>query len=251
VLQKHTQFPGHGRTERNVVGKRLWPEQTFKSVSLLLFTTAVLALLGGLAQINPVWQYGPFVSYNVSSPAQPDWYIGFLDGALRLGPPWDLNLFGFTISEVFWPAILFPGIAFGILTLWPWIERRFTRDRAEHHLLDSPRDTPVRTGIGVAGLMVFFIMFMEGGNDIFGVLLNIPVETVTRILQWSLLIAPILAFLVTYWACKSLSRTRLRPARINAGVRLSRTHDGGYETVSLDPATSDGEREPTPTGSSQ
>src|SRR4029453_4726711 len=135
ALQKPPPFPGHGRAERNVVGKRLWPEQTFKSVSLLLFVTAVLALLGGLAQINPVCQYGPFLAYNVSSPAQPDWYIGFLDGALRLGPPWDLTLWGFTISEVFWPAILFPGVAFGILTLWPWIERRFTRDRAEHHLL--------------------------------------------------------------------------------------------------------------------
>jgi ubiquinol-cytochrome c reductase cytochrome b subunit len=246
VLQKHTQFPGHGRSERNVVGKRLWPEQTFKSVSLLLFTTAVLALLGGLAQINPVWQYGPFVAYNVSSPAQPDWYIGFLDGALRLGPPWDLTLWGFTISEVFWPAILFPGIAFGILTLWPWIERRFTKDRAEHHLLDRPRDTPVRTGIGAAGLMVFFIMFMEGGNDIFGVLLNVPVETVTRILQWSLLIAPILTFLVTYWICKSLSRTQLRPAHITAGVRLTRTHDGGYETVPLEPAEAEEKLEPEP-----
>jgi ubiquinol-cytochrome c reductase cytochrome b subunit len=221
VLQKHTQFPGHGRSERNVVGKRLWPEQTFKSVSLLLFTTAVLALLGGLAQINPVWQYGPFVAYNVSSPAQPDWYIGFLDGALRLGPPWDL-------------------------TLWPWIERRFTKDRAEHHLLDRPRDTPVRTGIGAAGLMVFFIMFMEGGNDIFGVLLNVPVETVTRILQWSLLIAPILTFLVTYWICKSLSRTQLRPAHITAGVRLTRTHDGGYETVPLEPAEAEEKLEPEP-----
>jgi ubiquinol-cytochrome c reductase cytochrome b subunit len=151
---------------------------------------------------------------------------------------------------VFWPAILFPGVAFGILTLWPWIERRFTRDRAEHHLLDRPRDTPVRTGIGAAGLMVFFIMFMEGGNDIFGVLLNIPVETVTRILQWSLVIAPVVAFLITYWLCRGLSRGHEHPARITAGVRLSRTHDGGYETVSLDPATSDGggEREPTPTG---
>jgi ubiquinol-cytochrome c reductase cytochrome b subunit len=248
VLQKHTQFPGPGRSERNVVGKRLWPEQTFKSVSLLLFVTAVLALLGGLGQINPVWQYGPFVPYNVTSPAQPDWYIGFLDGALRLGPPWDLTLWGFTISEVFWPAILFPGVAFGILTLWPWIERRFTRDRAEHHLLDHPRDTPVRTGIGAAGLMVFFIMFLEGGNDIFGVLLNVTVETITRILQWSLVIAPILTFLVTYWTCKGLSRTRLRPARINAGVRLSRTPDGGYETVSLEPAATDGEREPAGTG---
>jgi ubiquinol-cytochrome c reductase cytochrome b subunit len=244
VLQKHTQFVGHGRTERNVVGKRLWPEQTFKSVSLLLFTTAVLALLGGLAQINPVWQYGPFEPFDVTSPAQPDWYIGFLDGALRLGPPWDLNLFGFTISEVFWPAVLFPGIAFGILTLWPWIERRFTRDRAEHHLLDRPRDTPIRTGIGAAGLMVFFIMFLEGGNDIFGVLLNVSVETITRILQWGLVIAPILTFLATYWICKGLSRTRLRPAQINAGVRLRRTHDGGYETVSLEPVEAEEELEP-------
>jgi ubiquinol-cytochrome c reductase cytochrome b subunit len=248
VLQKHTQFPGHGRTERNVVGKRLWPEQTFKSVSLLLFVTAVLAMLGGIAQINPVWQYGPFEPFNVTSPAQPDWYIGFLDGALRLGPAWDLNLFGFTISEVFWPAVLFPGIAFGILTLWPWIERRFTKDRAEHHLLDRPRDTPVRTGIGAAGLMVFFIMFLEGGNDIFGVLLNVSVETITRILQWGLLIAPIVTFLVTYWICRSLSRTRLRPAQINAGVRLSRTSDGGYETVSLEPPAGDGERAPAATG---
>jgi ubiquinol-cytochrome c reductase cytochrome b subunit len=244
VLQKHTQFPGHGKTERNVVGKRLWPEQTFKSVSLLLFTTAVLALLGGLAQINPVWQYGPFEPFDVTSPAQPDWYIGFLDGALRLGPPWDLTLFGFTISEVFWPAVLFPGIAFGILTLWPWIERRFTKDRAEHHLLDRPRDTPVRTGIGAAGLMVFFIMFLEGGNDIFGVLLNVSVETITRILQWGLVIAPILTFLVTYWICKGLSRTHLRPAQVTAGVRLSRTTDGGYETVSLEPVEAEEELEP-------
>jgi hypothetical protein len=91
-------------------------------------------------------------------------------------------------------------------------------------------------------------MFLEGGNDIFGVLLNVTVETITRILQWSLVIAPILTFLVTYWTCKGLSRTRLRPARINAGVRLSRTPDGGYETVSLEPAATDGEREPAGTG---
>ena len=107
----------------------------------------------------------------------------------------------------------------------------------------------MRTGIGAAGLMVFFIMFLEGGNDIFGVLLNVTVETITRILQWALLLAPVLTFLVTYWICKSLSRTRLRPAHINAGVRLTRTTDGGYETVSLEPATTDGDRAPAATGS--
>ena len=237
VLQKHTQFPGAGRTERNVVGKRLWPEQTFKSVALLLLTTAVLALLGGLAQINPVWQYGQFRPFDVTSPAQPDWYIGFLDGALRLGPPWDLTLFGYTISEVFWPAILFPGIAFGILMLWPWIERRFTRDHAEHHLLDRPRDAPARTATGMAGLMVFFIMFLEGGNDIFGVLLNVSVEVITRTLQWALLIAPVVTWLVTFWVCRSLKRSHVHPAQISAGLRLRRTAAGGYETVELEPTS--------------
>jgi ubiquinol-cytochrome c reductase cytochrome b subunit len=239
VLQKHTQFPGPGRTERNVVGKRLWPQQTFKSVALLLITTAVLALLGGLAQINPVWQYGEFRPFDVTSPAQPDWYIGFLDGALRLGPPWDLTLFGFTISEVFWPAILFPGIAFGILTLWPWIERRLTKDRAEHHLLDRPRDAPARTATGMAGLMVFFIMFLEGGNDIFGVLLNVAVETITRILQWGLLIAPVVTWLATYWICKQLKETHVHPAKATAGLRLRRSRAGGYETVPLEPTSSE------------
>jgi hypothetical protein len=91
-------------------------------------------------------------------------------------------------------------------------------------------------------------MFLEGGNDIFGVLLNVSVETITRDLQWGLLIAPIVTFLVTYWICKGLQRTHLHPARVNAGVRLSRSHDGGYETVPLDPAGDDGDRTPAATG---
>ena len=238
VLQKHTQFPGPGRTERNVVGKRFWPEQVFKSTSLLLLVAAVLAGLGGLAQINPVWQYGPYNPANVSSPAQPDWYLAWADGLLRLGGPWSFKIFGYTVSENFWPAILFPGIAFGVLTLWPWIERRLTGDRAEHHLLDRPRDAPARTATGVAGLMLFFIPFLEGGNDILAVLLNVSVETITRILQLSFFIAPAVVWLVTYWTCRSLRVTTVHPARATAGVRLRRTAGGGYETVSLDPAGS-------------
>jgi ubiquinol-cytochrome c reductase cytochrome b subunit len=235
VLQKHSQFPGRGRTERNVVGKRLWPQQTFKSVGLLLVTTAVLAGLGGLAQINPVWQYGPYVPFNVTSPAQPDWYIGWLDGALRLAGPWSFTIFGYPISEVFWPAILLPGIAFGILTLWPWIERRFTRDAAERHLLDRPRDAPVRSAIGVAGLVVFFVMFLEGGNDIFAVLLDISVENVTRMLQVAFVAGPVLAGLATYAICKSLQASQIHPARPNAGLQLRRTAAGGYETTPIEP----------------
>jgi ubiquinol-cytochrome c reductase cytochrome b subunit len=237
VLQKHTQFPGPGRTERNVVGSRLWPGQTFKSISLLLLVSAVLAGLGGLAQINPVWQWGGYNPSNVSSPAQPDWYIGFLDGLLRLGGPWRLNFFGYTISEMFWPAILFPAIAFGIIMVWPWIERRFSRDQAEHHLLDRPRDAPARTATGMAGLVLFFIPFLEGGNDIAAVLLNVPVETITRILQFAFFIAPVVTWLVTYRVCRSLRETRVHPAAATAGMLLRRTASGGYETIPLDPVS--------------
>ena len=234
VLQKHTQFPGSGRSERNVVGKRFWPEQTFKSVSLLLLVAGVLAGLGGLLQINPVWQYGPYDPANVSSPAQPDWYIGFLDGALRLGMPWSFKIFGYTISEVFWPAILFPGVAFGILTLWPWIERRFTRDRAEHHLLNRPREVPLRSAIGMAGLTVFFICFPEAGNDILAVMLNVSVEAITHILRWSFFLGPVVVGLATYAICRSLRTTGIHPAKATAGLRLERSADGAYETVPID-----------------
>jgi ubiquinol-cytochrome c reductase cytochrome b subunit len=238
ALQRHTQFPGPGRTERNVVGKRFWPQHAFKSVSLLLLVAAVCAGLGGLAQINPVWQNGPFKAANVTSPAQPDWYLGWVDGLLRLGGPWSFRVFGYTVSEDFWPAVLVPGILFGVLTLWPWIERRVTGDRAAHHLLDRPRDAPAHTATGLAGLLLFFIAFLAGGNDILAVLLNVPVETVTRILRYALVTAPVLTWLVAFWVCRSLRATQAHPAAPTAGVRLRRTPSGGYETSWPDPGSS-------------
>jgi ubiquinol-cytochrome c reductase cytochrome b subunit len=238
VLQRHTQFPGPGRTERNVVGRRFWPQHAFKSVSLLLLVSAVCAGLGGLAQINPVWQSGPFKAANVTSPAQPDWYLGWVDGLLRLGGPWSFKVFGYTVSENFWPAILFPGIAFGVITLWPWIERRLTGDRAARHLLDRPRDAPAHTATGLAGLVLFFIPFLAGGNDILAVLLHVPVETVIWILRYALFIAPVLTWLVAFWVCRSLRATQVHPAAPTAGVRLRRTASGGYETIRPDSGSS-------------
>jgi ubiquinol-cytochrome c reductase cytochrome b subunit len=235
VLQKHTQFRGRGRSERNVVGKRLWPEQTFKSLGLLFLVTAVLAALGGLAQINPIWEYGPYDPFAVTAPAQPDWYIGWLDGALRLAGPWDMSLpGGYVLSELFWPAIFFPGIAIGAVMFWPWIEPRFTRDHAEHHLLERPRDAPFRTATGAAGLMVFFILFLEGGNDVMGVLLDVPVETITRILQLAFIVAPAVTWVFTYRVCRSLQHDESHPAAPSSGMRLQRTAAGEYETFPLD-----------------
>src|SRR5437870_8250649 len=144
--QKHTQFRGPGRTEHNVVGSHLWPTYAIRSLGLFSAVFAVLAGLGGLAQINPIWLYGPFRPSAVSTAAQPDWYVGWLEGALRLFPGWRITIaHRWTISEVFWPGIFLPGVTFTLLYMWPFIEARVTGDHAEHHLLDHARDRPVRS----------------------------------------------------------------------------------------------------------
>ncbi|MBW3612489.1 MAG: cytochrome bc complex cytochrome b subunit [Chloroflexi bacterium] len=231
--QKHTQWRGARETESNVVGKAFWPTQVFKSTGLMMLTAAVLALMGGLIQINPVWIYGPFDPTRVSAPAQPDWYVGWLDGALRLFPPIEFTLFGITIPSPFIPGVLLPGLAFGIMTLWPFIESRVTGDNREHHLLDRPRDAPLRTAIGVAALSVFVILTLSAGNDVAAVILNVPLEATTNLLRLAVLVVPIAVGVLTYRVCVELTR---REAAAPGGtrpvaVRLRRTADGGFEEV--------------------
>ncbi len=113
VRQKHAQFPGRGRTERNVVGSPLYPTFMAKTLGLCFIVTGVLWMLGGLVHINPIWQFGPYQAYKVTYAVQPDWYMGWLDGALRIMPSWEFTGFGHTIPlEIFLPAVLFPGLTF-------------------------------------------------------------------------------------------------------------------------------------------
>jgi ubiquinol-cytochrome c reductase cytochrome b subunit len=188
--QKHTDFPGPGRTETNVVGSKLWPTYAAKSVTLFLGVFAVVALLGGLVQINPVWIYGPFRPEQVSSPAQPDWYLGWVEGALRLFPAWEIRAFGFEIPNPFFPAVLLPGLTFLLLYAWPFIEARFTRDYAPHHLLDRARDRPARTALGAAALTFYVVMFAAASNDLLATWLNAPVENITWFFRIAILVLP-------------------------------------------------------------
>jgi ubiquinol-cytochrome c reductase cytochrome b subunit len=231
VRQKHAQFRGPGRSERNVVGKPLWPSQTFKSLALLFLTASIMAFMGGLLQINPVWNYGPFKPYITSAPSQPDWYVGWLDGGLRLFPGWDLNVFGITIAAPFIPGVLVPGLLFTVLALWPFIEARMTGDRAEHQLLDHPRDMPLRTAIGVAGIVFFTVLTLEGGGDVLSITFNIPVEAITNFFRAALFVIPAAAGMLTYRICTNLRGTEFHPFRRAPGVRLRRTPDGGFEEV--------------------
>ena len=231
--QKHTQWRSAQATEENVVGKAFWPTQVFKSTGLLLLTAGVLALMGGLIQINPVWVYGPYDPTRVSAPSQPDWYVGWLDGALRLFPPIEFTVIGITIPSPFIPGVLLPGLAFGIMTLWPFLESWVTGDHREHHLLDRPRDAPVRTTVGVAALSVFVLLTLSAGNDVAAVILNIPLEATTDLLRIAVIAVPILAGVITYRVCVELRRRERAagPGRRPAAVRLRRTPDGGFEEV--------------------
>ena len=46
-----------------MVSTPLWPAYAYRALGMLLATAAVLFLLGGLVQINPVWQYGPYETW--------------------------------------------------------------------------------------------------------------------------------------------------------------------------------------------
>jgi ubiquinol-cytochrome c reductase cytochrome b subunit len=196
--QKHTQFPGEGRSERNVVGTRLWPSYAAASIGLFFLVAGVVAALGGLFQINPVWLYGPYNASIVTTPAQPDWYMGWLEGALRLFPAFDVVVFGYTVPNLFFAGVLFPGVTFVILYLWPWLEARVTGDRREHHLLDLPSHRPVRTALGAAAFTFYLLLFVAGSNDVIALTTGTSVRLVTWILRIAVLTVPLLVGLLAH-----------------------------------------------------
>jgi ubiquinol-cytochrome c reductase cytochrome b subunit len=207
VKQKHTQFPGPGRTEHNVVGNRLFPAFAGKAGGLFFIVFGVCAALGGLVQINPVWLWGPYNPAQVSAASQPDWYVMFLDGSTRLFPAWDINLPGnYTIPALFWPTLVLPGILFTLLALYPMIERKLTRDTASHHLLQRPRDVPVRTSLGAMAVTFYVVLMISGGNDVVAEKFDISLNAMTWIGRIGLVILPPIVYVLTYRICLGLQK---------------------------------------------
>jgi ubiquinol-cytochrome c reductase cytochrome b subunit len=207
VKQKHTQFPGAGRTEHNVVGNRLFPTFAAKATGLIFVVFGVCAALGGLVQINPVWLWGPYNPAQVSAASQPDWYIFFLDGSTRIFPPWDINLPGnYTIPALFWPTVVIAGLMFTLLALYPFIERKLTGDTASHHLLQRPRDVPVRTSLGAMALTFYFWLMVAGANDVIADKFDISLNAMTWVGRIGVIILPPLAYMITYRICLGLQQ---------------------------------------------
>jgi ubiquinol-cytochrome c reductase cytochrome b subunit len=206
VVQKHTQFPGPGRREDNVVGERVYPSYGAKGGGFFFLVFGVCAALAGLFQINPIWLYGPYNPAQVSSGSQPDWYMGFLDGSTRIFPAWEIRFWNYTISPLIWPTVVLPGILFTLLALYPFIEARMTKDRSLHHLLQRPRDVPVRASLGAMALSFYAVLLISGGNDIIADKFDISLNAMTWVGRIALIALPPLAYSATYLYCLGLQR---------------------------------------------
>jgi ubiquinol-cytochrome c reductase cytochrome b subunit len=165
----------------------------------------VLCLLGGLFQINPVWLFGPFDPAQVSAASQPDWYMGWLDGALRIMPGYEIRLWGFEVPNPFFPGAGLGGLTFLLLYAGPFIEARATGDHAEHHVLDLPRQRPLRTSLGVATLSFYLVLFLGAASDVIASTFEVSVNRVLITLRVLVIAVPILAGMIAYRLCKELS----------------------------------------------
>ncbi len=199
-FQKHTQFPGPGRTETNVVGVRVMPVFAVKSGAFFAMIVGLLGLMGGLLQINPIWQLGPYKPSQVSAGSQPDFYMLWTDGLIRLFPPWEIYIGNHTIPSAVWVAVIM-GLVFLLLIIYPFLEQKFTGDTAHHNLLQRPRDVPVRTGIGAMAIAFYMVLTFSAMNDIIAFKFHISLNATTWIGRIGMLVLPPLVFFVTYrWA---------------------------------------------------
>ncbi|MGO1883881.1 MAG: cytochrome bc1 complex cytochrome b subunit [Citricoccus sp.] len=217
VVHKHTQYPGPGRTENNVVGYPVGPVYAAKAGGFFFIVFGVVALLASMFTINAIWNYGPYDPSPVQAGTQPDWYIGFVDGALRLMPgmlgefsfkwdiplPWGTNTLAL---GVLLPALVPAGILFSLMFGWPWIERWITKDNREHHILDRPRNAPTRTGVGVAGVVWYCVMWAAASSDLIATHFHVALNDVTYWLRFLFIFGPIIGFIIAKRVCLALQR---------------------------------------------
>jgi ubiquinol-cytochrome c reductase cytochrome b subunit len=236
VKQKHTQWPGPGRTNDNVVGIRMFPGFAAKAGGFFMVVFGLVALLGGLFQINPVWLFGPYEAAVVSAASQPDWYVMFLDGSTRLMPPWELrfSLFGhgYTLPPLFWPTVALPGVLTMLPLFYPFIEARKFKSTQSHHLLQRPRDVPTRTALGAMAVSFYLVLALSGANDVIAYEFHISLNAMTWAGRIGLLVVPPLAYWLTYRACLGLQQhdREVLAHGVETGI-IKRLPDGAFVEV--------------------
>ena len=209
VYHKHTQWPGPGRTEQNVVGFPMLPVYAAKAGGFFFMVFGVIALMGGLLSINPVWKFGPYDPSKVTAGSQPDWYMGWPDGAAadhaRLGDR-TLGLHDL-LERAILPILVLPGA-----------DVHDPDDAAVHRGLDhrrqarrttcsSVRATPRRAPRVMVALMTFYgLLWAAGGNDIIAIKLHLSINQITYFMRVAVFVGPLIAFFITRRWCISLQR---------------------------------------------
>src|SRR5215472_188218 len=213
LTYRHRRIPNGGRTSRSVAGIPRVPAGPWlmaRTGPVFLFTLAIVTLLAAVAQIEPVWLYGPYTPVSASAGSGPEFYLDMIEGAIRITPGWEWNLLGHTLTfSVVIPAVVLPGVFFTAAALWPYLERWITGDLTEHHVSDRPRDTPARTGIAMAVITFWGILWAEGADDIIAGNLHLSLELITQIARIAVFIGPVAAYLVTKRVCLGLQRRDL------------------------------------------
>ena len=227
-FQKHTQFPGPGRTEHNVVGVRVMPVFAVKSGAFFAMTVGILGLMGGLLQINPIWQLGPYKPSQISAGSQPDFYMMWTDGMARMWPAWEFYPFGHTIPAAVAVALIM-GLVFILLTIYPFLEKKFSGDDAHHNLLQRPRDVPVRTSIGAMAIAFYIVLTFACMNDIIALKFHISLNATTWIGRIGMVLLPAIVYYITYRWCVGLQRSdrAVLEHGIETGI-LKRLPQGAY-----------------------
>jgi len=207
VINKHTQFAGPGRTNDNVVGVPVMPVFAAKAGGFFFIVFGVIMVIAATFTINPIWNYGPYDPSPVSAGTQPDWYIGFADGALRLAPPHlDWHIGAYTIPMgIMLPLLVLP-IFLGLVAFYPFIEAWITGDKREHHILDRPRNVPTRTAIGAAGVTFYAVLWASASSDLIATHFKVTMEGTIHTLQALLFLGPVIAYLVTKRVCIGLMK---------------------------------------------
>jgi ubiquinol-cytochrome c reductase cytochrome b subunit len=207
IVNKHTQFAGPGRTEKNVVGVPIMPVFAAKAGGFFFIVFGIIAVIAATVTINPIWTYGPYDPSPISAGTQPDWYIGFADGALRLVPPgWEFMIGPYTVSMNIIVPILVLVLFLVAVALYPFFEAWITGDRREHHMSDRPRNAPTRTAIGAAGITFYAALFGAASSDLIATHFRLSIEGVIHGCQVMLILGPFVAFFVTKRICIGLQK---------------------------------------------
>jgi ubiquinol-cytochrome c reductase cytochrome b subunit len=218
--QMHTNYPGKGRSDQVIVGSRLWPSYTLKSLGLFLVLFAVIAGLGGFVQIDPIWVYGPYKAVAIVPGAQPDWYLGWVEGAMRLFPGVNLHFGKYLVPEVFFPGFLLPALTFIILYAWPFIDEILSFDFQAHNVLRMPWEQPFNTALGCAVFMFMIVLLVAGGDDVIALSAGTSVVWLRWLLRVLVFVAPAFTGVVAYATCLWVRKRHLEAEARKALERM-------------------------------